>query len=476
MLNRQSIVVGFLQAGSSGLAAVNVILTAVVLRPEAFGQYIYLVTVSSIVPLFAGLGMEHMLLMEASRERGLTWTYFSHALLVRISSSLVLLAAIALLGWHFAGDLFMPVLLINAGLLLSAFPSPLFSALYRIEGRHMRPWLMAFAGPIGFFAYIAWARGNMLSLERVALAFFLSHVLVLLFFGFDMLRFARLEWNFARLPRDIRRSIVFSVSQVFDYAFGRIDIVLVKLVAGVHAVGIYAVGQRIVSLLQVLPSSFHIVELPEFHRLSVEPAQLAARFLSLRRLLLELGLLLLGIVAINAGPIVSLFFGSDYNPAAGIAACLALASLMMFVNYPYYMLAEAMRLLRERLMARIITFIATVVLVGGGALFAGGIGAAVGITLGQTLFLILLHRLTSSLNGGVRGMEDEFVILAFTMAGGLGALALVVRNSLDWTETTLATLSYLAGWSLGIRKVKRSPTFAMAADGIVYIRRLLTVS
>jgi len=472
MLSRQSIVVGLLQATNSGLAAVNVILTAIVLRPEVYGQYVYLVTVSSVAPLLAGLGMEHLLLMEASRERSLTWTYFSHALLIRMVMSLVILAAIVLLGWHFFTDRFVPISLINAGLLLSAFPSALFLALYRIEGRHVRPWLMTFAGPIGFLIYITWVRGNMISLERVALAFFLSHVLVLTLFGLDMLRFARLEWEFARIPRDVGRSVVFAVSQAFDYAFARIDIILVKLVAGVHTVGIYAVGQRIVSLLLLLPSSFHMVELPEFHRASANPDQLTIRFLALRRLLLELGLLLLGVIAINSGLIVRQLFGSDYSPAGGIAATLALGSFMMFVNYPYYMLAEAMRRLRERLMVRVATFVATVILVAGGAFFMGGIGAAVGITLGQTLFLVLLHRLTRSLNGGVRGMKYEFVVLTFTMAGGLGALALVWRDPQDLIATTFASLSYLAGWLWGIRKAKRSPTLALVEDGLGYIRRL----
>lgn len=472
MLSYQSIVVGLLQATNSGLAAVNLILTAIALRPEAYGQYVYLVTVSSVVPLLAGLGTEHLLLMEASRERSLTWVYFSHALLVRMVMSLVILAVILFLGWHFFADRLVPIYLINAGLLLSAFPSALFLALYRIEGRHVRPWLMTFAGQIGFLIFITWAHGNMLSLEQVALAFFLSHVLVLTLFGLDMLRFARLEWELARIPRDVGRSVVFAVSQAFDYAFARIDIVLVKLVAGVHAVGVYAVGQRIVSLLLLLPSSFHMVELPEFHRASANPDQLTARFLALRRLLLELGLVLLGLIAINSGLIVRLLLGSDYSPAAGIAATLALGSFMMFVNYPYYMLAEAMRRLKERLMVRIATFVATVPLVAGGAFLMEGIGAAVGITLGQTLFLVLLHRLTSPLNGGVRGMKDEFVALAFTMAGGLGALALVRRDPQDWSATTLASLFYLVGWFWGIRKAKCSPTLALVEDGLIYIRRL----
>ncbi len=466
MLSRQSIAVGLLQATNSGLAAVNVILTAIVLRPEAYGQYVYLVTVSSVVPLLAGLGMEHLLLMEASRERSLTWSYFSHALLVRLVMSLVILAVILLLGWHFFADRFVSISLINAGLLLSAFPSALFLALYRIQGRHVRPWLMTFAGPIGFLIYITWPHGNMLSLERVAWAFFLSNVVVLTLFGLDMLRFARLEWEFARIPRDVGRSVVFSVSQAFDYAFARIDIVLVKILSGAFAVGTYAVGQRIVSLLQLLPSSFHIVELPEFHRASTEPLRLTARFLSLRRLLLELGLLFFGILIINSRSIVQLLFGDDYESAAVVVAVLSVAGVVMFVNYPYYMLAEAMRRLKERLVIRMITFAVTTALVSGGTWIADGLGAAIGMVGGQFFFMVLLHRLTATLNGGVSASRNEMAIVLFSAVGGIVSSVVYIVRDPSWWVSLLATIPYLVAWTYGTWRREGSPTLALIASGL----------
>ena len=147
MLSRQSLLVVALQFAQTGLAALNVILIAIVLEPTAYGQYVYWLAIASIPPLFAGLGTEHVFVMEASRQRELATVYFGNAVSVRAVVSIFLLIGIGIGANLTSPENFQTIILISGGSLLAMFPSPLFLAYYRVQSVYIRPLVMGLVGP-----------------------------------------------------------------------------------------------------------------------------------------------------------------------------------------------------------------------------------------------------------------------------------------------------------------------------------------
>lgn len=427
MSSNKSFVVVFLQLVQTALAAVTVIYLANMLRATDYGNYVYYITIASIMPLFAGLGGEHVFLMEGSKHTKLIPFLFGNALFVRSVCSAILVLVASLFFLIVSEENATSILLIITGTLVATFSNPLFLSLYRVKGIHIRPWVISFSGYVIYIVYLLVLPRSLVSLASVSLGYFISHLFTLAVFLIDIRGKISLRLSFRLQKRLLRRGFFFSASQVFDYAFSRLDILLIQMISGPLFVGIYAAGQRLVSMLQLIPSSFHVVELPEFHRASANKKLLEQKFSNLRSLMTELAFLFFGLLILNADFIINLLFKSEYAAASTVVVWLSVSYILLFINYPYYMLAEALNKIKERLMYRIYTFIATaasIVLL----LYLFGInGAAIGLIIGQGVFMLLLHKLTAECNGGVQQFFKDvksivIALLAIVIAFALGQL------------------------------------------------------
>ena len=426
MLDNKSFLVVFLQLVQTLLVASTAIFTTYLLGVEDYGRFVYLITAASILPLFAGLGSEHVFIMKASRCPKLIPVLFGNALFIRVVITIVSILFIAILLAVFSLEDFRTSILIATGSLLAVFANPLFLSFYRVKGLHLRPWLINFISPIIFLVYLLLISDNNSKLLWVSLGFCFSHTIAFIVFLVDIRKIIKPIISFRYIRKHFKLGFVFSVSQGFDFAFSRVDIFLLQFISGPSAVGIYAAGQKIITLLQVIPSSFHIVELPEFHRISSNASLLKAKFRSLRKLLLEFGIIFFGVFILNANFIIELLYSKEFYDAAAILKLLSISGLLLFVNYPYYMLAEAINKIKQRMYMRIITFVITVALVYVFIILFGSPGAAVGLIIGQVIFMLLLHLITQPLNGGVSALIRDFAMLL--MAAPVFALGLCVQS------------------------------------------------
>ena len=264
------------------------------------------------------------------------------------------------------------------------------------------------------------------------MVFFLSNIISIIIFLIDTRNLVKLKISYRLFKNNCKSGFIFSVSQIFDFAFARLDIFLLQFMLGSYAVGIYAAGQRIVSVFQLIPSSFHVVELPEFHRVSNNPQMLLDKFRNLRTLLLEFSLLVFVPLIINASTIVRYLFGNSYSDATSIVIILSFSGMLLFLNYPYYMLAEAVNKIKMRMYFRIITFCLTCILVASLIKILGISGAAFGLLLGQILFMILLHILTKNANGGLKVYLKDSKLILFALFAGI--LSFFIGNLIenDW--------------------------------------------
>lgn len=433
-MSRRAITVGGLQVVHAAAAALTVVLLARFLSKEDYGRYVYFLTLASLVPLAAGLGVEHVLVMRGSRAGADVSALFGKALLVR-SGTVLVTAVGAILFWvgTTAPDA-LALAMIFVGATIAAFPNPLYLAVYRVHGAHLRPWLLGLIGPLAFIAYLAaiglWFRESM-SLLVAAAGFLASQIATAVIIFPDVCALGRPKFQFTRLRDDTRLGLTFASSQAIDYASARLDVFALQYLLGPSALAVYAAAQRIIGALQVIPSSFHVTELPEFHRSADDREVLVRHFRSLRGGMLDASLFLAGGITVLAPEIVGLVYGEKYTDAAWPLIVLSLGNVLVFLNYPYYMLAEAINRIGARLSIKIIAAVASVVAFGLLIPAVGAVGAAGALIVGNTIFVGGLHVITRQYAGGIRELLCDaraLPVAAVAAASAAGVLLVLGRT------------------------------------------------
>ena len=402
--------------------AVTFIVIANIMGPADYGVFAYALTVATFAPLCAGLGGDHVLIMRGSRKPVELPALLGNALAVRGALSAAVFGALAVgLDWVGAGS--MAVLLTTtAGTLVGAFAFPLLASYYRVLGETRRPWMFLTVGPAVMLLLLVVAHGAVRTPLAVATLYLGSQLVGVVLFVADVARRAGVRVDGALARRDARLGLTFTATQVLDLVFQRADILVLQVLAGSAAVGIYNAGYRFAATLIALPTAMHVVLLPEFHRAGSDPERLAAYFTRIRRLLLEVGLLVLGALAVASLPITLLLLGSQFAAAAPVIAVSAVATLVTFVSFPYSMLAEAMGHVRERLAFRAVALACGVLTSVIAIPRLAGTGAALGATVGAAAFLVLLHLRTCA---GVEAGRDTVAQSAPVLPAAL-ALALAI--------------------------------------------------
>lgn len=394
MNNKNSLTVLFLQLLQTLLSVYSLVLISKGLAVENFGTYIYIVTICSLLALFTGGGSEHVFLMNASRNNSQIEVLFGNAILLRSFFNLLIFLLcffVNLITEYKFIDYFIFLL----GYCIASYTNPLFISYYRVIGVFVKPWILSFIGPILFLLYLIFL-ANYDSLSEIAYAFLFSNLIMLIIFIFDISGQINFSFEVKLVFKNIKSGFIFMISQIFDFVFLRLDIFIVKLILGPYLLGIYAVGQRLISFLQIIPSSFHIVELPAFHKLANDSIELNRRFVRLKSILFFIGVVFFGLLSLNAVWLIKLFFSNKYIYSKYIVYILSIAGVINFTCYPYYMLAEALNKIKERLFLRVVSLIITLILMIILSLMYSIIGVALAILIGNIIFIVLLHKLTQN--------------------------------------------------------------------------------
>ena len=442
--------------GMNGLqilaSAVAFIRLARELEPVAYGLFSFAVAVASFLPLLAGVGADHVLVMQASRNEEKLSVLLGNAVVLRVITSTLLFLGLAVVVSLFGYSAGSVLLVISLAALLTAFAQPMLASYYRVIGRPRFVWAALAAGQVLFCALL-FLPGVRVNLRWASWVYLASSVAVLVFLAIDVRRRIQLQFDTRLLRANLRLGAFFSASQLVDLGFQRMDVVLLQVMIGSAAVGMYAAGYKFVAVLLVVPSTLHVVHLPDFHRAAgAEDAGtgLASVFRGMRRVLLEISALLLGMVAVASDRLVAVFLGAAYAPAASIIVLGSIATLLAFTTYPYYMLAEAMDLVSQRFWLRCLATAVAAASVVGGILLLGLPGAALGMVVGSAVFLGLLHLLTRPVNGGTRALLNDLspILPAIFSAGavlqlehlfGVGIVGLI------WSSVVFATLFLVVG-------------------------------
>ncbi len=435
------------------------------LGPETFGLYAFLLAVFETLALISGEGFTEYLMRELSKTPAAAGALYSRVCLLRCLY-IVILFAPAILFLHVLGHP-KPILKIAFWLFMTLFPRAFLGVGQGVIGavRHFRSlvWLEGVQGvgllAVGIVLLIkSPTLGNAIWAEVISVfAAALGSVLI-------VRRFLHGNWEVVPSWRRIlKETAFFNLYPLIINIYDRIDVVLLSVLAGNFAAGIYAVPYRALGALQILPFGIKTSVLPSISN-NVEGTQsdkqLCSRLLSVMYLLALFPVLALTLLA---GPLILVLFGKNYSPSIPVLRILIWAVVPMFLNYGLntFLLARC----RERvfvwtgLICTVVNVVANVVLIPRYSYYAA---AAVTILtetvlLAQNLFII--RKMFGFFALPQRFWQTSMIFLLL-IAGGLAGNA-YAPSILSTTITFLmfTTYLYLNGYLHSIRDWTRHGAF-----------------
>jgi O-antigen/teichoic acid export membrane protein len=186
----------------------------------------------------------------------------------------------------------------------------------------------------------------------------------------------------------LRRSLPFGLNSMLVSTIGRLDMLIVTILAGAVATGFFSLGDKLVSLGISMASVLSLAVMPIFGRGRREDAQFAER---VALTALVAGWAGVAAISIWGWPVIEAAFGPSYAAAKGAVLVMLWAIPLVYATAiltpAAYLLNGESQLLRRSAVASAIGLVAVVV----GSVLFGVEGAAVGFVVRQVvLFGVIL--------------------------------------------------------------------------------------
>jgi O-antigen/teichoic acid export membrane protein len=304
------------------------------MAPENFGIYAILLALVETLSLISGEGLIDFLAREASR-----CPQQAGQLSVLVTRLRLLYACIVLpVGWLVLFLLHYPRVVLAAAfwmflILFARAPLAAGQGVLRAANR-VSPlaWIEAVQGAVLLLALIPLLFGT-ISIQRVAVVELLS----------ACVGAAASIWYLRKLPRDVvspritlrqlaRATTPFNLYPFITNIYDRIDLLLLAVLAGNAAAGIYALPYRMLSLMQIVPFGLMTALLPMMSS-NREPSADRNVCREISTTLFALALFPVLIVMLLADPLALLALGQNYLGAAPVLKLLIWAAVPMFLNF-----------------------------------------------------------------------------------------------------------------------------------------------
>lgn len=417
-----------------GNLALGVVVTALLARTlgtVGYGQWSTDLVVLSLVGYFASFGMETVALREAARDPESEHEWLGAVMLLRFCmlGPVVVLSALAILLLHDSQQMLIAGLILVITMPFNGVGA--LQLIFQLRVNNLVPMLVLtlrsvlWAVAVGV---IYWRGGSMITL---AIALTATNAVGSVVQAVTALRAAprRPRPSRQRLGPLVRHGLPLGLSGVLIICYARIDQVIVFAVSGSRAAGLYGSVYGVLDQAHFVPISVLTTLTPIMA--AAWPVD-RARLLRVVRLASELMTVAsLGAVAFAgaaAGPLIRLFFGSEFSAAA--PALPVLAGAFVFICYGYLngalmaVLGLQARLLRISLVALVVNLAGNFILVP-----AFGFMGAAWMTLATEMIVcalssrVILRSLELPLPKV--GRVGRTVLAAALLAAGLDALRLI---------------------------------------------------
>jgi O-antigen/teichoic acid export membrane protein len=345
-LNRRRVLgnVAALFSGSTvaqGATAVALLLTARQLGVEAYGQYAACFVLASVTAVVYNLGLDIWLLREGGRDASRLGEMVGSVMAIKGAGGLVWLGLITLIAPLVRADLFPPALIAFSG--LAVLVDNLFAATLAAYKASMRN---TFTFVIESAADLVWLGATLLLIlaaytealvyvqvraAALALGLLVSAGMVWRLFGLKITR--------ETVQLALRKAFPYAGSEFLAAAAMRVDVLIIALILGKGAAGLYSPAVGIINALFLIPAALYIVMVPVLTSLFAENVRqgwlTTARATGVAAVV---GLGLAAAMLLGAGPLVSLL-GESFR---GSKELLQLMSVILFLHSLTFMMAAVL--------------------------------------------------------------------------------------------------------------------------------------
>ena len=385
------------------------------LGPKMYGQYTYAVALALLLVQMTDMGLGLFLAREVSRHEVPPAKLIGHVFTIKLALAVAYLGVVAFLAWwHFAdpgmkatatfhprpGALGWTVAM--AG--LAGLAGSTIEAIWQVFRGVQQLGLEAKSSAVYAGAQLACVsvalalvptmpaveadKGYTMAL--IAAAMLVAAVVGLAYTSLLLLRVVtpELGWSRPMLKRFTNEVLPLGVAIVASLIYFKIDVPMLRALAGDHEVGLYNAAYKLMENLSVLPAILMAATFPALAQtVDSDPAAAARLHRMTLRVLVLGGLAGAAVLLLVPDLLILVLNGSEYAAAAPILMALAPSVILTFINYLETHMLVAMGLVKAQ-MAFALALIAVNVV----ANFAliplwGGVGSAVATALTEVVLL-----------------------------------------------------------------------------------------
>lgn len=439
------------------------------LGEERFGDFIFGISLSTVLLLAAGLGMQEMIAREVAKDSrradDLLWNVMVIKGLMMIGLLVVIAGVVAAQGRSL--EIAAAILIVSVGIGFEYQAGTLYAV---FDGRERQQYVATTlivnrvaTAVMGIAAAVAGA-----GLVTIAILFTAGSALGVVTAYWLMHRFV-LRPSTRVEPRAwktlIRASLPLGILSLFGTVSFRTSVVLLGLfAAGGAEVGEYGAAYRLVEATLFLPGSFNSALLPWFARQDGAGTIPIARGFEMAiktvfALVLPIGLGM----SLFAEPLIETLYGSEYGGAVTPLRILGLMTVLWGVNTTIVTVLVS----RDRpgiytipaLVALVPSIVLSVVLIPS----HGAEGAAIAAVGGAALLVTMALTRTARLFGSLSLVR---ILVAPAGAAAVMAGCAAALSGAPWVPAAIASVTAYAAVFLGIEKVLSPGDFAFYSSGI----------
>ncbi len=313
------------------------------LGQDAFGEFIFALSLASVFLVVAGLGTDPFLTRAIGRTREAVHDLFWNAIAIKLSFGIlaVFLANLVVDVGGYGSTTRGVVAILSVAALIELLSETVRSTFRGYE--RMGPVALALVlqrlvtAAVGIAAMLGGA-----DVIAVSLVYLFGAVIALAYLAVRLARVGipRAFITFDKAKRLLIDSIPIGVATLFGAALARADAILVSLLKGNSAVGIYGAGYRLFDSTLFLTWAFGLSSLPAFSKLTRETEPSITHAFAMASKVTTAVLFPIGMIfVLFAGPLVSTLYGSGFDDAASVVRLLGPATALfgpatvsMYVN------------------------------------------------------------------------------------------------------------------------------------------------
>lgn len=322
------------------ISFIIVIIVARYLQEINFGKYSFAFAYTSFFAIVSDLGLDTLAIRDIARNKESAGKLFVNTSLIKFVLSIisfVLLVAIINL-MDYPQDTILAVYILGIYTLINSF-NQLFRSVFRAFEKMKYEAIVRIIEKAITLFLIIYLISNGYGLIEIVSVFLIASVLTFILSGyFTISRFIEIKFELdpVIMKRTFKEALPFGFTAIFIVIYFRIDTVMLSLMVGDEAVGLYNASYNIIDgLTGLVAGSIGGMALPVMSRyfVSVEKRKyLKITYIQLFELLFIGGLFISIFVTIFARDIIQLFYGSEYLDAVASLKILIWAFFIICIS------------------------------------------------------------------------------------------------------------------------------------------------